>query len=81
MIIEVHDNLENPQKFKATRVLVTTDDGTPIAFCVELVPGHYRHFRGPTSSAHLMLRAGDPDFNEQLINHGIVKTTVVKKLE
>lgn len=80
MKVEIHDGLGNPVILPASRVLITTDDGTPIAFCLEAQKGHFRHFRAQTSQ-QLLIRAGDPDFQDQLMAHGILKTVVVKTLD
>lgn len=69
MIIQLHDKLQKPLVLKATRLLVTFEDGTPVAFIKEVVPGHIRCFR-----------AGDPDFNEQLRLGGIDRTVFVESL-
>jgi hypothetical protein len=69
MILELHDHLKNPLVVKATRVLICTDDGTPVAFSLEFQPGHIRHFR-----------ASDADFEQQLRWHGIDRTVVVSKI-
>lgn len=68
MIFQVHDRLTKPLVFKATRLLVTFDDGTPAALVVEYGPGHIR--------CH---RVGDKDFNEQLRMAGIDRTVIVDK--
>jgi hypothetical protein len=70
MILEVHDHLTKPLAFKATRLLVTFDDGTPAALVVEYGPGHIR--------CH---RVGDKDFNEQLKMAGIDRTVVVDRFK
>lgn len=70
MIIEAHNNLQSPIRISATRVVILSDDNTPIAFTVEITKGHWRHFR-----------VGDPDFAEQLLNHGILQTVVTSTLD
>ena len=47
MIIELHDNLGNPKKIKATRVVLRTDAGQPLCVAAELSPiEHYIVHRG-----------------------------------
>lgn len=70
MILEVHNHLQKPLAFKATRLLVSFDDGTPAALVVEYGPGHIR--------CH---RAGDRDFQEQLKMSGIDRTVVVDRFK
>lgn len=70
MILEIHDQLGNPVRLHATRVLILLDNGTPGAFSIELTPEHIRHFR-----------AGDPGFQDQLRMHGIDKTVLVTELD
>jgi len=68
MILEVHNHLQKPLVFTATRLLVTFDDGTPLALIVNFGQDHVRVFR-----------AGDKDFREQLRMAGIDRTVVVDK--
>jgi hypothetical protein len=68
MIVELHNNLQQPLVIPTTRLLLTTDDGTPIAFAVEYAPGHWRVFH-----------AGDKDFVGQLKIHKFDKTVIVDK--
>lgn len=70
MIIEVHDHLQKPLVFKATRLLVTFDNGTPAALILNFGHGHIRVFR-----------ADDKDFNEQLRMAGIDRTVVIDKFQ
>ena len=70
MILSVHSHLTRPLEFKATRLLVTFDDGTPAALVIEYGPGHIR--------CH---RAGDRDFQEQLKMAGIDRTVIVDKFK
>lgn len=67
MIAELHENLQKPLVVRATRLLLTFNDGTPFAFAVEYANGHMRLFR-----------AGDPNFVEQLKIHGFDKTVIVE---
>lgn len=62
-------------RLKASRVLLTSDDGTPIALVIEniITLDGKAHFR--------VFRAGDSDFQSQLRNHGIDKTVLVTKLD
>jgi hypothetical protein len=66
MILEIHDHLQKPLVVNATRLLITTPDGTPLAFAVEYGEGHYRIFH-----------AGDKDFVDQLRLHKFDKTVIV----
>lgn len=68
MLVELHNHLQKPLSIPITRLLLMTDDGTPIAFALEYSPGHYRVFH-----------AGDKDFVEQLRIHKFDKTVVVTK--
>jgi len=70
MILQLHDKLQKPLVIRATRLLVTFEDGTPVALIQEVVPGHVRVFR-----------AGDGDFNERLRQTGIEQTVIVDKLK
>ena len=70
MRVALHNHLGKPLVVSATRVLICADDGTPLAFSVEVSPGHWRHFR-----------VGDEDFQEQLHNHGIDKTVTEEVLD
>ncbi len=74
MKIEFHDNFRNPLVLQATRVLITSDDGTPLALAIE-------HFTAADGRAQFrVFRAGDPDFAQQLRHHGIDKTVLVTSL-
>lgn len=70
MILQLHDKLQKPLVLRATRLLVTFEDGTPCAFIQEIVPGHVRVFR-----------AGDPDFNERLRQAGLEQSVIVEKIK
>ena len=70
MRVEIHSRLKKPIVADATRVLILSDDGTPITFTVEIAPGNWRSFR-----------VGDADFQEQLINHGIHKMVIEEVLD
>lgn len=67
MKVELHNSLKDPMVLQATRVLITDDYGVPLAFTVEVTPGHWRHFR-----------VGDEDFEQQLENHGINRTVITQ---
>jgi hypothetical protein len=69
--VKVHllDGLGRPSTHAASRVLVTTDSGTPVAFSIELAPGS-------VDSAV----AEDPHFNARLRAHGIDRTTQVETI-
>jgi hypothetical protein len=71
MIVETHNRLSSPQKFKASRVLVTSDDGlTPIALILQ--------YAGSSEQPWFrVFRVGDKDFNAQLDMHGVNRTVVV----
>ena len=73
MLVELHDNLRNPAKVPASRVLITSDDGTPLVFIVEFATGAKPWFR--------CFRVGDPDFEEQMRAHGLNRTVLVTKLD
>ena len=74
MIIETHESLAHSKMVHATRALITSDDGTPIAFILEYPIGHGQaRFR--------IYRVGDPDFNEQLKASGISRTVTVQRLD
>jgi hypothetical protein len=66
MILEIHDHLQKPMVISTTRILITTPDGTPLAFAVEYGEGHYRVFH-----------AGDKDFTDQLMVNKFDKTVFV----
>ena len=70
MILQLHDKLQKPLVLRATRLLVTFEDGTPCALIQEVVPGHVRVFR-----------PGDPDFNERLRQAGVERTVIVDKFK
>jgi hypothetical protein len=70
MILQLHDKLQKPLVLRATRLLVTFEDGTPVALIHEVVKGHVQVFR-----------AGDPDFNDRLRLAGIDQTVIVDKLK
>jgi hypothetical protein len=74
MIVETHDGLAQPRMLHATRVLITSDDGTPICFILEFPAGNGQ-------SRFRTYRAGDPDFNEQLKASGIARTVTVQRLD
>ena len=67
MLLEIHDHLGKPLKIHATRVLIRADNGTPVAFSLELGPTWVRHFR-----------ASDPGFLDQLRHHGLDRTAIVE---
>jgi hypothetical protein len=58
------------QILEADRVLVTTDDGTPIAVVSEYAKG-----------AHFASHAGEPDFNRMLETLGIHRTTILTAIQ
>lgn len=60
--------------------MILDDNGTPIALCIEARPGHVRHFRA-FAPGHLLTRAGDADFQEQLLAHGVLRTVSVKVID
>lgn len=66
MKVLVLDGLGNPTTLDATRVVVTTDSGTPVAMSVELMPGMIEN-----------AKAEDDDFNVKLRAHGIDRTVQV----
>jgi hypothetical protein len=68
MLIEFHDHLTKPLTIKVSRVLVMTDDGTPIAFSVDFAPGHMRSFH-----------VGDKDFELRLQEAGFNRTVIINK--
>ena len=70
MIVQSHCKLQKPLVFNATRLLVTYDDGTPMALIVSYGPRHVR-----------VVRADDKDFNEQLRVHGIKQTVIVNPMD
>jgi hypothetical protein len=70
MILSIHCNLQKPLVVKATRLLVTYEDGTPAALLVSYSSGHIR-----------VIRAGDKDFNEQLRMHNVHQTVVVSGVD
>jgi hypothetical protein len=69
MLVHILDGLGNPRTMPASRVLVTTDDGTPLALSVALGPSL-------VESTH----AGEPDFNVKLRIHGVDRTVQVDRL-
>jgi len=71
MRVEVLDGLGRPTVLPATRVLVTDDNGTPIAFAFTFVKDAAG--REITRVGH----AGEPDFTAQLRAHGVDRTVVV----
>jgi hypothetical protein len=70
MILQLHDKLRAPFVVRATRVLATYDDGTPVCLIQEVVPGHMRVFR-----------AGDKDFNDKLRQAGVEQTVIVERIK
>lgn len=70
MIIELHNHGRQTQRLSATRVLIRDEKGTPLAFVLEIEPGHYR-----------LSHAGEPDFSRYLQEHGIDRTVVVDRLD
>lgn len=70
MQVELHNNLKNPLVLPATRLLVVDDFGNPVAFAVQLAPGHVR-------TGHV----GEADFNEQLQMHGFDVSVIVSRID
>lgn len=75
MKVELHDGLCNPLALQATRVLITSEDGTPLVLVVERMLGT------DGKSQYGVFRAGDPDFDQQLRYNGITKTVLVTRMD
>jgi hypothetical protein len=69
MKVHILDGLGNPTTLDATRLVVATDSGTPVALVIELLPGMIE-----TS------RAEDDDFNTRLRVHGINRSVQVAEV-
>ena len=70
VIIESHNRLKDPLRVKSSRVLITADNGTPVAMIVEYVAGATDRGSGAFG---LVIR----NFNEQLQVHGFTQTVLV----
>jgi hypothetical protein len=69
MILEILDGLGNPLVIPATRVVVKSGDGTPLAVVVEWV--------GDTNGTHVTAaHARDPHFNRILANLGLDRVQI-----
>lgn len=69
MIVETHDNLQNPQRIKATRAVIYDDHGNALAIVVEY----------PTDPVTIFTSClGQSDFEATLRNFGIYQTTIVE---
>jgi hypothetical protein len=68
--VELHNRFKDPLVINATRVLVTSDDGTPLSLTIQYAPRHYRTYH-----------AGEADFAMQLRAHGIDKTVLVSHID
>jgi len=66
MWLELHDRLTAPLRIPATRVVVYDEHQNPVAFLLQLGPGHLR-----------ICRVGEPEFDELRRLHGIQQTVVV----
>ena len=73
MILEIIDGLGRPMVVPATRVIVKSADGTPLAAVVEWAGG-------PNGTHVTATHAKDPQFNQILANLGLdrVKVDVLK---
>jgi hypothetical protein len=69
MRVHILDGLGNPLVLPAGRVLITTDNGTPMALAVQLGPGVVE-----------TTCADDADFNVRLRVHGIDRSVQVDTL-
>ena len=69
MILEFHDRMRSPQKANASRLVIRLRDGTPVAIVYEISAHQVRH-----------VRAGDPEFEQELQNAGVLQTVVVHKV-
>lgn len=69
MILEILDGLGRPMVIPATRVVVRSYDGTPLAAVVEWQGG-------PTGTHVTAAHANDPNFNQILANLGLDRVTV-----
>lgn len=65
MILELHNNLRNPQRIEATRVVVRDIFENPICVIIEHAPGQY-----------WVTHVGEPNFEEGLKAMGLDKTIV-----
>jgi hypothetical protein len=76
VIVEILDGLGKPVVLSASRVVIRTDQGTPITLAIEWQRGAQSHITAAT--------AKDPDFNQVLENLGIdrveVKTIVPRRV-
>jgi hypothetical protein len=69
MILEILDGLGRPLVVPATRVIVRSLDGTPLAAVVE--------WEGGLDGTHVTaVHAKDPQFNQVLANLGLDRVTV-----
>lgn len=68
MILELHNQLGEPLRLSASRLLVTNEDGTPLLFVLQVEPGHVR-----------ISHAGEPNFQRCLQEHGIDRTVIVSR--
>ena len=69
MILEILDGLGRPIVIPATRVVVRSEDGTPLAAVVEWVGG-------PTGTHVTAVHAKDPQFNQVLANLGLDRVKI-----
>jgi hypothetical protein len=69
MILEILDGLGRPMVIPATRVVVRSHDGTPLAAVVEWQGGPYGTH---VTAAH----AQDPNFNQILANLGLDRVQI-----
>lgn len=74
MYIEFHDHLGNPQRAKATRVVVYDDHGNPYVLAVS-------YERAGQFEQVLAAEQSQQDFQPLLRNMGINKTTVIQDLQ
>jgi len=70
MIVEHHNKFEEPVREEASRVVIYDDNGTPVAFAIQLKPGHIR-----------FCSISDSDFNEQLSMHGLAQTGLLSRAD
>ena len=70
MYIEFHDHLGNPQRVKATRVVVYDDFSNPYAVACS-------YDKQPGVEQLFVSALGLPDFQTMLQNLGIYQTTIV----
>ena len=73
MKVEILDGLGKPLVVNATRVLVTDDAGTPLAFAVSFVRD------GAGREIVRLGHAGEKDFNAQMRANGINRTVLVTR--